>query len=460
MHAGGGKFVSRIIILQFSPLVFHFLHRLLLPQFPILPNGTMIFLPYLVYRPKFRQPISQFPLLRSILLSRLNPSLPFHQFAPSKPRLKPSPENYNHNYPNLLNHKDWLSPPEVIRIFQNLKDPNFALPLFTQLSNRKDYKPNEALYTTVINKLALSKNFDGIETLMQRIKLERKCRLSDGFFRNVIKIYGHSAGRINKSIDTLFDMPNYKCWPSVTTFNFVLNMLVSSKQFEIVHEVYMGASKLGVEIDACCLNIIIKGLCERGQIEAAYKVLDEFTEQNCRPNVRTFSTIMHGLCERRHVDEAFSLLERMKMEEVDPDAIVFNILISGLRKQGRVEEGVELFDKIMLEGCNPNPGTYQQVLYCLLDAKKFNEAKCFMGRMTDKGIKPSFESYKLVIQGFCGDNLVEYMEWALKQMVGHGFVPKMGMWKQILECVLFDKHSIFLIRESMGSDPMERFEYH
>ncbi|KAG8386678.1 hypothetical protein BUALT_Bualt03G0174200 [Buddleja alternifolia] len=390
---------------------------------------------YLVYR---RQPISQFPFISSIFFPRLDFLLPFHHFAPSKPLPKFSKDNPY--YPDLLNHKDWLSPPEVIRIFQNIKNPNFALPLFNQLSTRKDYNPNESLYTTLINKLALANNFDGIDTLMQRIKAERKCRLSDAFFCNVIKIYGHSAGRIDKAIETLFDMPNYKCWPSVTTFNCVLNLLVSTKQFEVVHEVYMGASKLGVEIDACCLNIIIKGLCECGQIEAAYKVLDEFTEQKCRPNVRTFSTIMHALCGRGRVDEAFRLLHRMELEGVELDAIVFNILISGLRKQGRMNEGIELLDRVMVKGCDPNPGTYQEVLYCFLDAKMFPEAKSFMGRMVEKRINPSFESYKMVIKGFCGENAVEDVDWALTQMMGHGFVPKMGMWKQIVQLIIQDKN--------------------
>ncbi|KAL6554307.1 hypothetical protein OROMI_019980 [Orobanche minor] len=411
---------------------------------------------YLVFRPKFHKPISQFPLISSILYARLNFSLSFHQFAPSKPRRKPSADDDNHSCPNLLNHKDWLSQPEVIRIFQNLKDPNFALPLFSQLSSRKDYKPSESIYATVINKLALAKNFDGIEKFMQQIKLARKCRLSDAFFRDVIKIYGHSAGRINSAIGTLFDMPNFKCWPSTATFNCVLNLLVSTKQFEMVHQVYEGASKLGVEIDACCLNIIIKGLCECGQIEAAYKVLDEFPKQKCVPNIRTFSTIMHCLCACGRVDESFSLLERIENEGVEMDAVVFNILISGLRKQGRGKEGVELLDRIMLRGCKPNPGTYQEVLYCLLDAKRFCEAKCFMENMIDKGINPSFESYKAVIRGFCSENLVEDVEWALKQMVVHGFVPKMGMWKQVVLCIVSDTHDsfldVFLIEEPLGTD--------
>ncbi|KAL0403782.1 UNVERIFIED_CONTAM: hypothetical protein Sradi_2019000 [Sesamum radiatum] len=146
----------------------------------------MIFRSFSLYRPKFCQPISQIPLLSSILFARLNFSLHFHRIAPSKPHQKPSHDNGNGDYPDLLSYKDWLSPPEAIRIFQNLKDPNLTLQLFAQLSSRKDYNPNESLYATLINKLALSRNFDGIETLMQRIKVERKCRLSDGFFRNVI----------------------------------------------------------------------------------------------------------------------------------------------------------------------------------------------------------------------------------------------------------------------------------
>ncbi|CAA2973913.1 Hypothetical predicted protein [Olea europaea subsp. europaea] len=351
---------------------------------------------FLVHIPKIHQPIFQISLLSSTSLQRLNFSLHFRQFYFS--RSFQNPDNLDKN-PNIFSRKDWLSPSEVIKIFENLKDPNLTQPLFKQTSDRKDYKLNEALYTAVINKLALANDFDGIETLMQRIKLERKCRLSDEFFRNMIKIYGHSAGKINRAIGTLFDMPNYKSWPSVKTFNFV-DLLVSTKQFDVVHEVYMEASKLGVEIDACCLNIIIKGLCGCGQMEAAFSVLDEFPKQKCRPNVRTFSTMMHGLCERGCVDEAFDLLERMEMEGVEPDAIVFNILISRLRKRGRVEEGIKLFDRMMLKGRDPNSRTYQDVLYCLLDAKRFVEAKDFMRKMSDKGLIPSFESYKLAIRGF------------------------------------------------------------
>lgn len=378
---------------------------------------------------KIHQPISQSSVLSQTLITKSNLSIPPHSFSLS---------GHSQNLDNfdILNHKDWLSRTEVIKIFQSLKDPNSTLPILTQLSKRKDYKPNEAIYTVVINNLAKAKNFDGIKQVMETIRAEKRCKLSDDFFYNVIKIYGHLAGRINRSIETLFDMPNYNCWPTVKTFNFVLNLLVNAKQFDIIHEVYMGASKLGVEIDVCSLNIMIKGLCKSRELQAAFQLLDEFPRQGCRPNVRTFSTLMHGLCERGRVDEAFGLFEKMEKEGIEPDTIAINILISGFRKNGRAEKSIELFNRMMVKGCEPSSSTYQEILYCLLDGKKFVEAKDFMRKMVSKRVIPSFESYKSITQGLCSQNLVGEADLVLKQMVENDFVPKMGMWKQIVQCML------------------------
>ncbi|GAA0156281.1 hypothetical protein LIER_13810 [Lithospermum erythrorhizon] len=340
------------------------------------------------------------------------------------------------NSSKLVNNKDWLSPSQTINIFNNLQDPNSALQLLDQISQRKDYTPNQSIYSAVLKHLALAKNFDYIDSLMDKIKFERKCRLSDDFFYDVIKVYGNLGGRINKAIYTLFDMPTYKCWPTIKTFNLVLNLLVSNKQFDVIHVVFMKAPHLGVEIDACCLNIVIKGLCHCAKFDAAFDVLNEFDKHNCRPNVRTFSTIMDGLCEHGRVNEALGFLERMKKEEIETDAITFNILIKGLRKQGKFQEGIEILDMMLLRGCEPNPGTYQEVLYCLLDAKSFVEAKEFTGKMIRKNVKPSFEAYKAMLDGFCKDRNVGNVEWVLKQMVRHRFKPRMGMWKQIVECVV------------------------
>ncbi|MBA0742686.1 hypothetical protein Gogos_015719 [Gossypium gossypioides] len=352
-----------------------------------------------------------------------------HDFTYHQPTHTTSPALFK------LTHKDWLSPTEILKVFDNLKDPNSLISVLAQYSARKDYKPTEPLFTLLINKLAYAQDFDSIENIMEKLKREKACRLSDEFFQNVIKKYGHVGGRIKRAIEILFSMPEYGTWPSVKIFNIVLSLLVSNKLFDVVHEVYGKAPNLGVEIEACTLNILIKGLCENGKLEFAFQLLDEFPKQRCKPNVRTYSTLMHGLCDKGKVDEAFELMGRMETEGIDADAVSFNILISGLRKQGRIDEGVKLLEIMKKKGCYPNAGSYQEVLYGLLDAARFMEAKEIMGRMVFERVNPSFDSYKKLIHGFCKGKMVKEVDWALKQMVRHGFVPKMGMWIQIVDCV-------------------------
>ncbi|RVW84868.1 Pentatricopeptide repeat-containing protein, mitochondrial [Vitis vinifera] len=276
-----------------------------------------------------------------------------------------------------LDHKDWLSPREVLKIFDGLRNPESVMPVLDSVSKRKDFKPNEALYTLVINKLAQARMFDAIEDVIKTLKIDKQCRLSDVFFYNVIKVYGNVAGQPDRAVETLFDMPKFHCWPSVKTFNLVLNMLVSAKRFDVVHKV-------------------------SGNVDAACELLDEYPKQRCRPNVRTFSTLMHGLCESGRVEGALGLLERMEREGVYPDTVVFNILISGLRKRGRVEEGMELLGRMKLKGCYRMRGLIRR--FCMVF---------------------------LILGGL--ENLVADVVWILKQMVEQGFVPERWMWRRILQ---------------------------
>ncbi|CAN6893321.1 unnamed protein product [Brassica oleracea] len=347
-----------------------------------------------------------------------------------------TPSGYDEKLARLT-HKDWLAPNEVLKIFETVKDPTFLIPAYRHYSKRKDYQPTEPLYALLINKLGHAKMFDEIEHLVKALTVEEKrCRFSEGFFYSLMKVYGNSAGRINKAIEILFSMPEFGCWPSAKSFNFILNLLVKAKLFDEIHEIFVRAPNLGVEIDGCCLNILIKGLCESGNLDSALQLLDEFPKLKSRPNVMTFSPLLRGFCNKGEFEEAFRLLERMEKEGIEPDAITFNILISGLRRKGRVDEGVEVMERMKVRGCQPNSGTYQEVLYGLLDKKRNLEAGEMMRKMVSWGMRPSFLSYKKIVLGLCATKSVAEVDWVLKQMVSHGFVPKTGMWWKVVGCVV------------------------
>uniref|UniRef100_A0A6V7QYF5 Pentatricopeptide repeat-containing protein n=1 Tax=Ananas comosus var. bracteatus TaxID=296719 RepID=A0A6V7QYF5_ANACO len=333
-----------------------------------------------------------------------------------------------------LDHKDWLAPNEVLKIFTNIRHPDLLTGAFEKVTTRMDYKPSEALYSLIIDKLAYARRFNEVEDLLKRAKNEN-CRLSDEFFYRLIKMYGNVANHPEKAIETLRNMPSFHCWPSVKTFNYVLNMLVCTRQYEIVHEIYMSASKLGITVDTCCFNILIKGLCQHNRLDAAFALLHELPKQGLEPNATTYSTLMHSLCKNGRLDEAFEVYKRMENEGIDLDTVTFNVLISGLCRQGRVDEGLNLLKEMKLKGCYPNSGTYEALLCGFLGKKQFVKAKDFMEFMISQGSKPSFSSYKLIIEGLCSEDSLDDAYSVLKQMVEHGFVPRMGTWKKILTCM-------------------------
>ncbi|KAK2363436.1 pentatricopeptide repeat-containing protein [Trifolium repens] len=386
-------------------------------------------------------------LLPRLTSSHKTPSQHLSLFFSSQPSIPtPTPNPNTNNEDNIIlsrfHHKDWLTSKEATTLINSLTNPSTALTIFNLYSSRKDYNPTQPFCISLITKLAQSHHFNSIDTLLKSLP-QKQHHFTEDFFYDLIKLYAHKANRIDKAIETFFDMPNCGTWPSSKTFNFVLNLLVNNKLYDTVLDVYLSATKLGFEIVACCLNIMIKRLCNKGELEGAFKVFDEFPKLGIQRNDRTFCTLMHGLCEKAMVDEAFRLLERMQKEKICVDVMVFNVLINGLRKKGKIDEAIEVLEVLMMRNeCYPNESSYQHVLYGLIDMKRFEEGKGVVEKMILKGFVPSYDSFKGLILGFCREGLVEEVDWGVKGMIRMGFVPRMGMWRQIVKCLVVSRDNV------------------
>ncbi|KAG8043503.1 hypothetical protein GUJ93_ZPchr0458g22810 [Zizania palustris] len=284
-----------------------------------------------------------------------------------------------------LDHKDWLSPNEVLKIFANIRDPCLITSAFKKACGRRDYKPNEVLYSLMVDRLASCNKFRDVEELLATARDENFC-FSDDFFYRLIKMYGNVANHPQKAMLTLYAMPRYNCWPSTKTFNYVLHMLVCKRQYEAAHEVYLSAVRLGVQLDTCSFNVLVKGLCQFGKFDDAISLLHEMPKQECLPNLHTYSTLMYYCGKHGQVDKAFELYERMKAEDIAADTIVYNILISGLCRERRITEAFDLLKSMVPQGCYPNSGTYQVLLDGLLSSGKFVEAKGLAIMMSQEGM--------------------------------------------------------------------------
>ncbi|KMZ58475.1 hypothetical protein ZOSMA_76G00310 [Zostera marina] len=124
-----------------------------------------------------------------------------------------------------LDHRDWLAPNEAMKIFKTLKNADQVLVALKKISSRNDYKPNESLFSLIVDRLARERRIDDIEDVLQTVKYT-KIKVSDSFFSNLIKIYINVANHPEKAIQVLFRMSEFHCCPTIDTFNLVLNMLL------------------------------------------------------------------------------------------------------------------------------------------------------------------------------------------------------------------------------------------
>ncbi|KAL2333749.1 hypothetical protein Fmac_014962 [Flemingia macrophylla] len=346
-------------------------------------------------------------------------------------QLSPPPPNSNDIDTAILarlRHKDWLTPKEAMKLVTSLRHPSSTLSFFNLYTSRKDFHPTEPLCTALVAKLAQAQHLNPILSLHQT--LPHPHRFSDAFFYTLAKSYAHPFRRLDLCLHTLLRMPFP---PFPRTFNFVLNLLVDNHLHAAATNLFLSAPSLGVMPDACTLNILVKGLCVRGEVDAAFRVLEEFGGFGCKANAWTYAALMKGLCEAGRVAEAVGLLERM---EVEADVAVFNVVVGGLRREGRVEEAWVVLEGMVGKGVSPNGGTYNEVVCGLVEVGRVDEARVLVERMGREGFVPSFGAYKGLVKGFCERRMVEGVHWALGDMVGKGFVPRMGMWRLVVRCAV------------------------
>ena len=109
----------------------------------------------------------------SLLLKVHKPSIPF--IFNTNPILNPSLNNELNANPTIVNESD------VLRRLRHENDLALALEYFKSIANSKYFKHTPLTYPTMIEKLGHRCEMDGIQYLLQQMKLEGVSCLEDLF---------------------------------------------------------------------------------------------------------------------------------------------------------------------------------------------------------------------------------------------------------------------------------------
>ncbi|CAK8535682.1 unnamed protein product [Lathyrus sativus] len=269
--------------------------------------------------------------------------------------------------------------PLQLPVLDNLKsewDPHKLFHLFkANATNRLLIEDRFAFYDTV-SRLAGAKRFDYIEQLLEQQKTLPQSR-REGFVVRIIALYG-KAGMITHALDTFNQMHSFKCRRTVKSFNAILNVLASSRNFdEVVKFLDEVPSRFNIKLDVYSVNIAVKAFCENEKLQEAYLFM-----LDCENN-----------------------------KGVKPDVVTYTTLISAFYEVKSWEIGNGLWNRMVLKGCMPNLHTFNVRIQFLVTVRRAWDAKALMGLMQRVGVMPDEVTLVLVIKGFF---LAGYPEMAMR----------------------------------------------
>ncbi|MFQ6653085.1 hypothetical protein Gotur_024658 [Gossypium turneri] len=345
------------------------------------------------------QALDLIPIVNSItsLLQTLNPRNPIPINLTSSPLSRFSPF-LDPNLVTLVIHKQ-TNPYHALFFFNWASNPN---------PNPNNYSHNHTCYEAITDLLLRHSLFHPTVKL-----LEKSQKLSDFFVGKIIKAYG-DRGNIKAAIFWFNKAKSFEKDKYFYSFNSILGVLVKANLIDLVETLFDNVVKEGVvQPDVSSYTILMRGLCKKGMVESARKVLDEMP---CKPNLIAYNTLINGYCKNGDLESASLVFDKI-LTEADslPDVVTYTTLIDGYCRKGEFVEAKRCLNMMMKAGCSPNVVTYNAIIYALCLKGEVDEAKKMITEMRLNGVKDNTATHLNILKGLAvaGRSLeaLEYFKW-------------------------------------------------
>jgi pentatricopeptide repeat protein len=229
---------------------------------------------------------------------------------------------------------------------------------------------------------------------------------SEPFLARILSLYS-SAGLPDAAKEAFCHPSPFK--RSELSLSALLSAYVHNGRYDELKSTFEeAASKFNVTPDLVSHNILLNGLCEKGEIEHARKLLDEMSRrENNRPepNIISYNTILCWYLKKREDGPFDDILKEIEDKKLEPNVVTFNCRIGRFCNMSESFKAEELLDVMCARGIQPSVSTFSHLIrgYCkennlssaLSMFKKMNAAK---RRSGSDGVSPSADIYNLLIK--------------------------------------------------------------
>ncbi|KAE8706176.1 Desiccation-related protein PCC13-62 [Hibiscus syriacus] len=277
----------------------------------------------------------------------------------------------------------------------------------------------------MIQKLARESQIDGIQYLLQQMKLEG-ISCSEDLFVIVIDSY-RQKGLVEQALKMFYRIKEFGCEPTVKIYNRVLDALLSENRLSMINPIY------GCSPNIYTFSSLMKGYFKAGRVHEAFVCWNRMVREGIETNTVFYNTVIHGLCSNGKVNEALSLSYQMEENGWPPNVVSYSSLINGFAKVSDLVGASETWNVMMSNGCHPNVVAYTSMVDVLCRHCMFDCARSLIEKMVLENCTPSTVTFNAFIKGLCSNGRVDWAMKALDEMKHYGCVPNIITYNELLD---------------------------
>jgi pentatricopeptide repeat protein len=164
---------------------------------------------------------------------------------------------------------------------------------------------------------------------------------------------------------------------------------------------------LGLCPDEFTCSIVVRGLCDGGQIQVAARFLEGVRQSGANLNAAAYNALIDEYCKNGNLEEALATCTRMTEVGIDPNVVSYSSLIDGHSKVGNTQIAMAIYTEMVAKGIEPNVVTYTALICGHAKNGGIDAAFRLHKEMIEKGISPNAITVSVLADGLCRENRVQ-----------------------------------------------------
>ncbi|GFP81677.1 pentatricopeptide repeat-containing protein at1g79490 mitochondrial [Phtheirospermum japonicum] len=327
--------------------------------------------------------------------------------------------------------------PNMTHITQSLKiidDSDALLSLFRWSTRQSWYSPNDECYIMLFDKLNLSRNFDGIQSVFEEMVSNSGGEngvSSFGPYNRVLQ-YLAKAEKLEVTFCCFKKVQELDCELNTQTYNSLITLFLTKGLPYKAFEIYENMEKNGCLLDSSTYDMMIPSLAKSGRLEAAMKLFQEMKEKNYRPSSGIFVSLVDTMGRAGRLDTAMKVYMEMQGFGLRASGGMFVSLIESFVKAGKLETALRLWDEMKKAGFRPNYGLYTTIVESHAKSGKLDIAMSIFSDMEKAGFLPTPSTYSSLLEMHSASGQVDDAMKLYNSMTNAGLRPGLSTYTSLL----------------------------